>query len=171
MACGVWSCLLRYVLVYGRRINCMCTRVRELWNAHPPSTASPFGRINLERHKPQHPSTGHPISFGLGFGLGFGSGGRRQAPRPKPPSLYMYPWWYYIYTWYQVFVYISSSIFHRRCISNSRTRVRIKCCRYPSVIACDSRGRSEWTLRSSYIYIIYLVCIQDFCFSQTFPRG
>ena len=61
------------------------TRVREFWNTHPPYTASPFGRINLEPHEPQHPSTGHPIPFGLG--LGFGLGGRRQAPRPKFPYM------------------------------------------------------------------------------------
>ena len=31
------------------RKSYMYTRVRVFWNTHPPSTASPFGRINLER--------------------------------------------------------------------------------------------------------------------------
>ena len=43
--------------------------------------------INGNLHKPQHPSTGHPIAFPLGLGLGFGSGGRRQAPRPKKKTM------------------------------------------------------------------------------------
>ena len=33
---------------YKMRKSYMHTRVCEFWNTHPPSTASPFGRINLE---------------------------------------------------------------------------------------------------------------------------
>ena len=72
---------------------------------HPPLFES---TQNL--HKPQNPSTGHPISFAL-VRVRFGGGGRRQAPRPKPPYLYtsMYP---LLYTWYQAFGY--NKTIHRR---------------------------------------------------------
>ena len=88
----MWRCLLLNTRVIFPEINPVLTklkvekwyihtRVRNFWNTHPPSTASSLGRINLsiEPYKPQHPSTGHAIAFGLG------SGGRRQAPRLQPP--------------------------------------------------------------------------------------
>ena len=104
-----------------RTSGCASFEIRIPHPQHPPLAES---TQNL--HKPQHLSTGHSIAsgfgFGFGFGFGLGSGGRRQAPRPTKPQICT---WYS--TWYQVFRYSSSSsssssTFHRKRISNSRTR-------------------------------------------------
>ena len=45
-----------------------------------PSTASKSGESTLNLHKRQHPSTGHPIAFGLGLGWSAVSAKREPSP-------------------------------------------------------------------------------------------
>ena len=91
--------------------GCASFEIRTPHPQHPP----PLAESTWNLHKPQHPSTGHPIAFGLGFGLGFGSGGRGQAPRPKPTYICILCMCPVLYTWYQAFRFSSSSssTFHR----------------------------------------------------------
>ena len=106
--------------------GCASFEVRTPHPQHPP-----WAKSTETFHKPQHPSTGHPIAFG------FESGGRRQAPRPKPPEICT---WYCLYTWYQVFRYSGSSTFHLGRISpgahiSPRAKAPPKYCMYQVSVA------------------------------------
>ena len=72
----------------------------ELRTPHPQHP--PLAESNYNLHKPQHPSTGHPIAFGLGFGSVVGV---RRHGRKKTTYTGMY---LRLNTWYQVFWYRSS---------------------------------------------------------------
>ena len=53
----------------------MHTRVREFWNTHPPSTASPFGRINLERSQATASKHRSPHSVRVRVRVGWSASG------------------------------------------------------------------------------------------------
>ena len=82
-ACSKRERCTYYCLVYFKKVIYPGGRVLK---CAPPIHSIPlWPNQPLENlQKPQHPSTGHSIAFGLGLRQGFGSGGRRQAPRPNP---------------------------------------------------------------------------------------
>ena len=82
----------------------MHTRVPEFWNTHPPSTASPFGRINLKPSQSTASKSRSPHSVRVRVGLGWSVSG--STPNP-PLNIYQYVYMYLVlYTWNQVFTYI-----------------------------------------------------------------
>ena len=98
------------------------TRVCDSWDTHPPSTASPFGRINLEpsqatasKHRSPHSVR---VRGRVRVRVGWSALG---ATAKRKTNMYLV-----LYTWYHVFWYRSSTNSRMR-ISNSRTRVRILC--------------------------------------------
>ena len=95
------------------------TRVRELLNAHPPSTAPPFRRINLE---PSQATASKRTSHHSGRDRVGCPVGLSASSATVKSSIIMYP---VKYAWYKVFTY-SSDTFHRRCLAILPTRVGIK---------------------------------------------
>ena len=70
----------------------MHSRVREFWNTHPPSTASPFGRINLEPSQAtasKHRSP-HSVRVRIRIRVGWSeSGATAKIPLHKQPGRYV----------------------------------------------------------------------------------
>ena len=138
-------------IIHGTRCAILPGNTRGWWKntryAHPGARffkcAPPIHSIPF---RPDQPGTftSHSIQtqvtlMAFGFGLGFGSGGRPQAPRPNPPkhapgymvlsTWYLIPGTYLVVFRHIVEVVLTASTFHRtgvRCISNWRTRMRIK---------------------------------------------
>ena len=91
----------------------MHTGVHEFWNAHPPSTASPFGRINLLIGPSQSTASKHrsPHSLRVTARVRVGRSASGNAPRPKPPYIRMdmYPVQYRYTSYKLISVYCSCS--------------------------------------------------------------
>ena len=79
----------------------MQTRVREFGNTHPPSTASPFDRINLEPSQATASKHRSPQSVRVAVRVRVRVGCSASGAAAKTP-LQMYP---VLYTWYDVFRY------------------------------------------------------------------
>ena len=95
-------------------------------NTHAPSTASPFGRINLEpsqatasKHRSPHSIR---VRVRVRVRVGWSASG---ATAKKKNNVYYVPGTRYFGTTSSINISSISSSFHRMCISNSRTRVRI----------------------------------------------
>ena len=135
------------------------TRVPKFRNAHPPSTASPFGRINLEPSQATASKHRSPHSVRVTVRVRVRVGWSASGATAKTP-LHMYP---VLYTWYQVLRYTSSitfiiGAFQTRtsgCAYNTTRQKRgvdFATCRDPlGVLVYHPRKLIGWTFRSTNI--------------------